>query len=149
MRRDRKLLRLTIALIGCACLAYGLAYALAATTTANDLVGCRAIVDAIESRYPIPRSISDSNRKAIFCDSEADFPLPIKYNRVRVYGIADADERAAIVQTLQGLEQQFHTRRVLVEFYKAENWQTWFDPKTRNRGGYRGPETPVSSKWVN
>ena len=67
MRRDVKILAAT--LFGCACLLYGLVYALAATTTANDLFECKAIVGPIESNFPIPQSVSEPDEKAIFCDS--------------------------------------------------------------------------------
>lgn len=147
-RGKRSVRRLVLPLIVCACLLYGYMYILAATRSASDLFECEAIENAVKLPQTRPQAAPGINRVAIYCSEAVDLPFPIKYDQVSVYGVTDTASQDEIVRTLQQFRQQFHTRRIRAEFYKAENWQTWSDPKTGNRGRYRGPETLVKSVWV-
>ncbi|HKS80311.1 MAG TPA: hypothetical protein VJR23_02295 [Candidatus Acidoferrales bacterium] len=122
---------------------------MAATESADDALECNAIVRPVEAKYPIPESTSTPNRSAIFCDTAVNLPLPTKYDLIKIYGVTNAAEQNAIVQTVQDFRRQFRTKRILVEFYRAENWRKWSDPKTGNSGGSRGPEILIGRNWVN
>jgi hypothetical protein len=140
--------RLVLVLIVCVCLLYGYMYVLAATTSVSDLLECKAIASTVELPQAKPQSAPGMSRDAIYCSEAVDLPFPIKYDRVSVYGVTDTAGEDKIVRTLQDFRQQSHTRRIRVEFYKAENWQTWSDPKTGNKGRDREPETLVKSVWL-
>jgi hypothetical protein len=146
--KRRRVGRFVALLVVCVSLLYGYMYILAATTSADDLLECKAITRAAESHQGSLQSTSSSGRGAMYCDAGVDLPFLIKYDRVTVYGVTDTADEDRILLTLKSLRQQFRARRILVAFYKTENWQTRSDPKTGNKVGYRGPETIIRSVWL-
>jgi len=125
------------------CLAYGYFYLTATTTSGDDVFECKAIASLVTSGHAIPESISTPGRPAIFCDVEVRGFFLKRFDHVRIYGVTDRGQQDSIIRSLERPTGQSKARQLVVDFYEKENWKTWSDPATDNRGGERGPETPM------
>jgi hypothetical protein len=136
-------------LIGGFVLFYGLAFLIATMRGEGKFYEACSIVTAVKAEHLIPPSISTPGKPAVFCDLGVKLPFLYRYDRILVYGVANASEQDSIVATVKRVHDESHTRKVLVQFYEKENWKTWSDRSTGNHGGERGPENPTRRVWVN
>ncbi len=144
VRKSKSMIRKVIATFAVLlCLGYGYFYLMSTTTSGDDLIECNAIGKSVESAHSLPTSISVPGRPAFFCDADVRGLLMRRFDHIRIYSVVDKNEQESIIQTLKRTREQLKTRHMLVEFYEKENWKTWSDPATGNRGGERGPETPM------
>jgi hypothetical protein len=134
--------------LGIFLIAYLYAFILRTTAAAQDVDECRVITSSVISRHNIPASVSSPGRPAIFCDLGVHFPFLQTYDSIFIYGILNPPDQDAILADLRDLHHVSHTRKMLVQFFKQENWKTWSDPATGAGGGSRGPESPIVRTWI-
>ncbi len=125
------------------CLAYGYFYLISTATSGEDVLACKAITDPVIAEHGIPESVSASGRPAIFCDLEVRGFFLKPFEHISIYGVTDKEQQDSILRTLEHFRPQSKARRMVVDFYEKENWKTWSNPATGNRGGEGGPETPI------
>jgi hypothetical protein len=142
------IVRMLVALCIVFVIAYAYFYFVATTTGADDLFNCKAAVTSIVSAVHIPESISSPGQPAVFCNKEADGLLLRPVEHIRIYGVVDPKEQAAVLNAIEKVPAKINARRIVVEFYERENWKTWSDASTGNRGGERGPETPIRRSLI-
>jgi hypothetical protein len=128
---------------------YGCAYLYSTIESAEDVMECTVVADALASERSIPASISTPGRPAVFCDPGVRFLLLRRFDHVRVYGVIIGEDRRSIVNKLRAFHRVSKTKPILVEFYDRENWQTWSDSATGMKGGQRGPEHSVEKAFIN
>jgi len=142
-RKGHRVLRVLAA----ACIVFAALYAyfyfVATTAGADDVFKCKAMVNSVVSAVRVPESVSSPGQPAVFCDREIGDLLLRPIEHIRVYGIMDSKDQDAVLNAVELARVKLNVRRVLVEFYEKENWKTWADASTGNRGGQRGPETPI------
>jgi hypothetical protein len=122
---------------------YGIFYFTGTTTSSDDVFECKGLASLVTSVHEIPESISSPGRPAIFCDVETGGFFLKRFDHVRIYGIIEKGQQDSIIQSLQGASAHRRSKQVVVEFYEKENWRTWSDTATGNKGGERGPETAI------
>jgi hypothetical protein len=128
--------------------AYVYRYLVATTTGANDISECKATVNSVVSAVHVPESISSPGHPSVFCDREISGLLLRPVEHIRVYGVVDPRDQDALLVAVESMRMKTSYRKVVVEFYEKENWKTWTDTVTGNRGGERGPETPVRRAFI-
>ena len=128
---------------------YALAYLLATTTSGDDQSECASIAKAVAAKHQIPPAASSPGRPGIFCDKGMHLPFLTSYDVVIFYGITNRTEQDAVVLTVEDYRRESHiNRNILLRFIDKENWKTWSDPSTGNKGGERGPESPTREVWI-
>lgn len=145
---QRPVLKVLVALCIVFVAAYTYLYFVATTTGADDLFNCKAAVNSIVSAVHIPESISSPGQPAVFCNKEVDGLLLRPVEHIRIYGVVDPKEQDAVLNAVEKRPAKMNAGRIVVEFYERENWKTWTDASTGNRGGERGPETPIRRGFV-
>jgi hypothetical protein len=135
-------------LIGSLAIVYVYAFLVATTTGDLELYECKNLAAAIRAKHLIPDSKSSAGSPAIGCHLEVQLPFLFRYDKVHVYGVVDKNSQDSIALTLQSFRRDYHSRKILIEFFENENWKTWSNPDTGAHGGERGPETPIRLIWV-
>jgi hypothetical protein len=126
------------------CLAYGYFYLTTTTTSSDDAFECKAIANLVTSEHSVPESTSSPGRPAIFCDVEVRGFFLQRFDHIRIYGVTDKDQQDSITRTLERYRGGQKARReIVLDFYQKENWRTWADSATGNKGGERGSETVI------
>jgi hypothetical protein len=135
-------------LIGGFLVVYIYAFLVATTTSDLDLYECKNLAAAVLAGHAIPESKSSPGQPAVFCHLEVQIPFLIRYDKVYIYGVTAKTSQDSIADSLQGFRIRYHNRKILLQFFANENWQTWSNPDTGMHGGERGPETPIRLIWI-
>ena len=77
---------------------YGLEYLTVTIESVDDLMECKGVVSAVETRHEIPPSLSAPGYPGIFCDKGVRLPFLISYDSLSVYAVTDKSEQDSIMR---------------------------------------------------